>query len=1035
MAFTKVVGPGIHTLSNILSHNINSSGIITATKFVGPFDNINVGGATTLTVDGINISAGILTAQTLDLNGNGDISGNLVVGGNLTANGDFTTLNTTLREVELLRVDAQDDNVAAGIITQRGTGNILELYDGSNKEFSVADGGTVYVSQSMAFQQSNRTTTAGLLGRGSLLLAGTQQTDFAIRSAPHDSNLVLGVGVTERLRIKPDGNVGINSSAPTSKLDVEGDVKISGITTTGSYFNAPSGLRVANHPVVTYASFNLGTGSYATRLGSTGTSTLRHTQIYAGGSHMATFDGNNTRLGIGKTNPDELLHIASTGTAKFRLTDNRTSISDGSQYGVIQFEQRDSNTPGVSVEVAALMTDTTNGATALQIKTGTPSTITERLRIDSSGRVILGGTASRDTRSQGSAYSGQLQLESNGEAALTMTRFGGVHPSRLNLQHARGTIDSIAAAQNDDDLGQISFSGWDGDTFTNAAEIRAEVDGAPGDDDMPGRLIFSTTPDGTFDPKERLRIASTGDITIGTAAAAGGKLYFESTSGAAQYIASGGTNNQSLIIGSSAGEFVTIASDGKSTFAKEIKTPQDYPNQKPVIDFNFAAVKKLDPRIKYYRSGPASYVNEFGRVVSVAENEPRFDHDPITRKSKGLLIEQLRVNFLTYSNFIGSYGSGNSWLYGVGTDVFSASSGSQLSTNPDGSSPAYHYAPSSSAGYHRFYGSVTLDQYDTSYVVSVFAKRVTEGSTSGLNRYLEIEVSGNFALNGAPTGHSGSHGMSSVTFDLQGDGAIESQSTTTHGYVGSPKMEKFADGWWRLSYVFNPGTNDGSSSLSGNIWFGHPDSLANDDGSETGNGNPSFYLWGAMIERGGHLTSYIPNHGAYNATRGFDNVVVDGDDFTDFYNPTESTALAVGTVQRPAATQGQLNIFHVGNSNNDGHGVFREHGTKDVFYHIRNNNSTPSGGNLNPSGYGDWDEGEEARIAIAFKDGDQAISVNGGNQVTATVTTNYPTDNITKMWIGSAGGNGSGQFEGTISRIAYYPKQLTDNQLNTLTAS
>ena len=38
MAFTKVVGAGIHTLSNIASHNINSSGIITATKFVGPIE-------------------------------------------------------------------------------------------------------------------------------------------------------------------------------------------------------------------------------------------------------------------------------------------------------------------------------------------------------------------------------------------------------------------------------------------------------------------------------------------------------------------------------------------------------------------------------------------------------------------------------------------------------------------------------------------------------------------------------------------------------------------------------------------------------------------------------------------------------------------------------------------------------------------------------------------------------------------------------------------------------------------------------------
>ena len=49
MAFTKVVGAGIHTLSNITSHNVHSSAIITATKFDGPFDNINVSGAATFT--------------------------------------------------------------------------------------------------------------------------------------------------------------------------------------------------------------------------------------------------------------------------------------------------------------------------------------------------------------------------------------------------------------------------------------------------------------------------------------------------------------------------------------------------------------------------------------------------------------------------------------------------------------------------------------------------------------------------------------------------------------------------------------------------------------------------------------------------------------------------------------------------------------------------------------------------------------------------------------------------------------------------
>ena len=75
MAFTKVVGPGIHTQSNINSHNINSTGIVPATSFDGPFTNLNItGGATfagdvsiggTLTYEDVkNIdSVGLVTAR------------------------------------------------------------------------------------------------------------------------------------------------------------------------------------------------------------------------------------------------------------------------------------------------------------------------------------------------------------------------------------------------------------------------------------------------------------------------------------------------------------------------------------------------------------------------------------------------------------------------------------------------------------------------------------------------------------------------------------------------------------------------------------------------------------------------------------------------------------------------------------------------------------------------------------------------------------------------------------------------------------
>lgn len=68
----------------------------------------------------------------------------------------------------------------------------------------------------------------------------------------------------------------------------------------------------------------------------------------------------------------------------------------------------------------------------------------------------------------------------------------------LYLGHSRatdGSADTIIV--NGDTLGSLKFLGADGAAFRNAAMITAEVDGAPGSSDMPGRLVFQTTPDGS----------------------------------------------------------------------------------------------------------------------------------------------------------------------------------------------------------------------------------------------------------------------------------------------------------------------------------------------------------------------------------------------------------------------------------------------------------------------------------------------------------------------------------------------------------
>jgi hypothetical protein len=91
--------------------------------------------------------------------------------------------------------------------------------------------------------------------------------------------------------------------------------------------------------------------------------------------------------------------------------------------------------------------------------------------------------------------------------------------STLQLLRARGTQAAPALVANGDHLGRILFIGHRGGSATSsAAAIRAYVDGTPSTatNDMPGRLVFETTPDGTTGLTERLRITSAGRVGIGT---------------------------------------------------------------------------------------------------------------------------------------------------------------------------------------------------------------------------------------------------------------------------------------------------------------------------------------------------------------------------------------------------------------------------------------------------------------------------------------------------------------------------------------
>lgn len=144
---------------------------------------------------------------------------------------------------------------------------------------------------------------------------------------------------------------------------------------------------------------------------------------------------------------------------------------------------------------------------------------TGRLIIDTSGRLLV-GTSSARSNFVGGSYSSLLQVERSGDstrrlcASFTYGNTDAGAPFISFAKHRGGGIGEQTVVQSGDSLGATLFHGSDGTNFILGAGISAEVDGTPGANDMPGRLVFSTTADGQSTPTERMRIDSTGLITI-----------------------------------------------------------------------------------------------------------------------------------------------------------------------------------------------------------------------------------------------------------------------------------------------------------------------------------------------------------------------------------------------------------------------------------------------------------------------------------------------------------------------------------------
>jgi len=143
-----------------------------------------------------------------------------------------------------------------------------------------------------------------------------------------------------------------------------------------------------------------------------------------------------------------------------------------------------------------------------------PDGTSDNINLDDSGRVLVGTSTAR-TNFFNTTLSAALQVEGTGNNTSTVSCVINSTSSDpiFTLARSRGTsVGSNTIVQSGDTLGRLIFQGSDGTEFVQAASIGCDSDGTPGANDMPGRLVFSTTADGATVPTEAMRIDSSQNL-------------------------------------------------------------------------------------------------------------------------------------------------------------------------------------------------------------------------------------------------------------------------------------------------------------------------------------------------------------------------------------------------------------------------------------------------------------------------------------------------------------------------------------------
>jgi hypothetical protein len=381
----------------------------------------------------------------------------------------------------------------------------------------------------------------------------------------------------ERMRITSAGDVSIGTTTPTSTLTVAGTFNTTGNVTLGDAstdtvtVNGYMGVGTAPDPSIAilagstaltsttqHGVYSIITGTSAatsiisgfTSLPKTAAAVFTVTDVYGYRASNATLGAGSTitnQHGVyiadqtRGTNNYGITSLVSLGTNKWNIyasgTANNylagalgigtTAITTDANSVADNLVIKDAGSAGLTITspdannaTLAFGSASSNNYFYLQgfYNSGSPFvrfsiSASEKMRLDASGNVLIGTTASQTI----SSITGNLQVETaNASSAITLVRnTANALAASLAFGKSRGAaLGSRTAVISGDNLGLISFDGADGTNMVDAAYIIASVDNTPGSNDMPGRLTFWTTADGGSTPTERLRIDSSGNVLV-----------------------------------------------------------------------------------------------------------------------------------------------------------------------------------------------------------------------------------------------------------------------------------------------------------------------------------------------------------------------------------------------------------------------------------------------------------------------------------------------------------------------------------------